>query len=466
MIITDLPARVGRTIRELALFAPGDRVIVALSGGADSTALLRILTSLPDLALDLVAAHLNHCLRGSESDADEEFARGLANELAIPFECRRIDIRTVAAEKRLNLEDAGRRERFVFFNELRQSWRADMIALAHHADDQAETVLMRLLRGSGITGLSGMTHRNGRGCVRPLLDITRTEIEAYLGELGQSWRNDSSNDDVSFLRNRIRHQLLPLLEHYNPAIRQRLSVTAGLLADEDSLLEQLATKAVAGAWQPFADDIACSIAELKTQPLSLQRRMVRQGLARLAGTLEQFSHQHIQAILRLADSSHPNARLRLPQGVTAVREYGVLLLRKMGQLPEVPEVMLVDGPGSHLFPGGGVLSVELSSAPPDFRAITRETAFFDLDKVPFPWRVRTFRPGDRITPLGMTDKKKVKNIFIDGKVPFAQRRQIPLLFCDVELIWVAGLRTSQFSRIDAASTRIAKVVATDFSKRE
>ena len=195
---------------------------MALSGGADSAALLDLLSRLPGYNLHLVAAHLNHSLRGVESDADEEFCRLLAARYAIPFEARRIDVRRVAEESRLNLEDAGRRARIELFDEIRIKYGATAVALAHHGDDQAETVLMRLLRGSGMTGLSGMAYRNARGYVRPLLDITRPDIEQYLRGRGLEWREDASNSDTAYLRNRIRHQLLPLLEEYNPDIRALL----------------------------------------------------------------------------------------------------------------------------------------------------------------------------------------------------------------------------------------------------
>ena len=164
------------------LFKPGDTLIIGLSGGADSCALLDLLATLPGFPLRLVAAHLNHCLRGADSDADEQFCRDLAARHDIPFESRRVDIRAAATADMLNLEDAGRRARIAFFEELRSTWQAAAIVLAHHADDQAETVLMRLLRGSGMTGLAGMSWSNGRGYIRPLLGITRAEIEAYLAE--------------------------------------------------------------------------------------------------------------------------------------------------------------------------------------------------------------------------------------------------------------------------------------------
>ena len=177
---TALVSRVERIIRQQRLFRPGDTLVVALSGGADSTALLDLLSRLPDYNLRLIAAHLNHCLRAAESDADQEFCRELASRYALPFESRRIDIKSMASDSRLNLEDAGRRARIEFLDEIRREYGATAVVLAHHADDQAETVLIRLLRGSGMTGLSGMAYRNARGYLRPLLEISRAEIEQYL----------------------------------------------------------------------------------------------------------------------------------------------------------------------------------------------------------------------------------------------------------------------------------------------
>ena len=190
-ISTTLPARLARIIREQKLFAPGDTIIVALSGGADSTALLDLLSRLPGLSPRLVAAHLNHCLRGPESDRDEEFVRSLAEQYRIPLECRRVDVKEHSRRERHNLEDAGRRARIVFLSELRDSWHATAVALAHHADDQAETVLMRLLRGAGPGGPAGMPYRNGREFIRPLLGVTRAELAAYLAEQGLAWRENS-----------------------------------------------------------------------------------------------------------------------------------------------------------------------------------------------------------------------------------------------------------------------------------
>ncbi len=455
----NLITRVIRVVRQHHLFQPGDTVIVGLSGGADSTALLDLLAGLPGFSLRLVAAHLNHCLRGPESDADEEFCRNLALRYAIPFESRRLDVKEYATQQGLNLEDAGRRARIAFFDELRVTWQATAVALAHHADDQAETVLMRLLRGAGPDGLAGMPYRNGRGSIRPLLNISRSEIEAWLTERGLTWREDASNRDTAFLRNRIRHELLPLLEQYNPAIRERLTATAALLADENDLLERLAGDLADRSCSGDGETIRCDIDLLAGQHPALRRRVFRHLLGRLAGNLDHFSGRHITALERLLESPNPNASLDLPQGITAAREYGSLLLRRPCATP-VPaaDEQLIAGPGRYPLPGGGSLTVTIEPAPSALSPFPPDSAWFDPTKAPFPWLLRTFRNGDRIVPLGMTGSKKVKDLFMDEKIPLPQRRRIPLLFSGETLIWVCGLRSSNLSRSDGSSSRVIKAV--------
>jgi tRNA(Ile)-lysidine synthase len=459
---TDLVARVEQTVRRQRLFRPGDTLVVALSGGADSTFLLDLLTRLPDYNLRLVAAHLNHCLRGAESDADEEFCREAASRHAVPFESRRVDIRLMAADSRLNLEDAGRRARVEFLDEIRGTYGAAAVVLAHHADDQAETVLMRLLRGSGMTGLSGMAYRNARGYVRPLLDISRSEIERYLRRCGLEWREDASNSDTAYLRNRIRHQLLPLLEEYNPAIRARLAATASVLGGDETLLNELTERTFTETCRIGEGRVVCGVGQLRALNPALRRRVLRHAFKQLAGTLEGVSLRHIEAICDLVDSARPNSRLPLPQGVAAVREYETLLLLPVGvdvlrlRSANVPESgLLITEPGCYQLPSGGYLSVEMSAAalfPPD-----SGTAYFDLARTPFPWLVRTFRPGDRMTPFGMSGRKKVKDIFIDRKVPSSERRRIPLLWQGDDLLWVAGVCSSELCRLDSSSDATVRV---------
>ena len=450
-----LHTRITGVIRTRQLFTPGDTLIIGLSGGADSCALLDLLATLPGFHLRLVAAHLNHCLRGADSDADEQFCRDLAARHDIPFESRRVDIRAVAKADMLNLEDAGRRARIAFFEELRNRWQAAGVVLAQHADDQAETVLMRLLRGSGMTGLAGMSWNNGRGFIRPMLGITRAEIEAYLAGRHLDWREDTSNLDRAFLRNRIRHELLPLLEGYNPAIRKTLATTAGILIEEDALLDDL-TVQTAGQECCFSENSAtCSVFSLTSHPVALQRRLIRLMLSRVAGNLELFTHRHLENILQMLTAPRPNLRVSLPQGLVAAKQYDTIVIRTRDMLQPETAVITIPGPGSYLLPDGSTLRIELCP-PPAAPCGTPDTAFFDGDRMPFPWHVRTFRPGDRIQPLGMSGRKKVKDLFIDEKIPAARRALTPLVFCGSELIWVVGLRTSHTARLDRHSTLIVK----------
>ncbi|MHB8058087.1 MAG: tRNA lysidine(34) synthetase TilS [Desulfuromonadaceae bacterium] len=451
-----LISRVERTISLQRLFKPGDTLVVALSGGADSTALLDLLTRLPGYNVQLVVAHLNHCLRGAEADADQEFCRGLASRYNVSFEMRRIDVKSMVSASGLNLEDAGRRARIAFFDELRRKYSAAAVVLAHHADDQAETVLMRLLRGSGMTGLSGMAFRNGRGYVRPLLEISRADIEQYLLDNGLEWRNDASNSDTVYLRNRIRHQLLPLLEEYNPAIRSCLAATASVLAGDEAFLAELTETAFAAACRVEDDGIICSVAQLRTLNSALRRRVLRHAFRQLAGSLDGVSQRHIDALCAMLDSDRPNSSLALPQAVTAVREYDLIILKStVGKDQDAGFELLITEQGVYTLPSGGTITVDLAA--PASLPVDSCSICFDLATTPFPWLVRTFRPGDRIRPFGMSGRKKVKDIFIDRKIPASARRRIPLLFCAHDLIWIAGVCASESTRVITAAAVAVRV---------
>jgi len=447
-----------QTIRKHNLFQPDDSIIVAISGGADSTALLDLLTKLPGYNLRLVAAHLNHFLRGVESDADQEFCRDLAARYAIPFESRRIDVKSLALDSRLNLEDAGRRTRIAFLDELRLKHGATVVALAHHADDQAETFLMRLLRGSGMTGLSGMAYCTTRGYVRPLLEISRHKIEEYLRERDLIWREDSSNSDTTYLRNRIRHELLPILEEYNPAIRSCLAGTAAVIGDDEALLDELTEQEFSQLCRMDEGKLVCAVGQLRALNIALRRRVLRHAFKQLIGNLEGVSQRHIDSICHIVDSDRPNSRLALPHKVTAVREYDRLLFgQTLKTAPDKVPDLLITAPGCYLLPTGGSLTIEISDPPSNYSALPTHTAYFDLDKLDFPWLVRTFRTGDRITSFGMSGRKKVKDIFIDRKIPVSERKRIPLLFCGNDLIWIVGVCASELCRIDDTSNKRVRV---------
>ncbi|MBT0654410.1 tRNA lysidine(34) synthetase TilS [Geomobilimonas luticola] len=441
------------------MFAAGDRVVVAVSGGADSVALLDFLVNLREMGLSLVIAHLNHQLRGEESDGDEAFVVRLAADYGLSVETLRVDVREFATRQRLSLEEAGRVARYDFFDEVAARHDARCIALAHHADDQAETVMLRLLRGAGGSGLAAMLPRSADGrYVRPFLRVTRREIEAYLAARNLSFRTDSSNTDTSFLRNRIRHELLPFLAGYNGNIAARLVATAESLAADEELLEQVVAAAFdrLGSFERTGTRLLVKV--LTTESRGLRYRLYRHALRLVKGDLARIGSLHLQSIDRLVHDAGSGASLSLPGGCRVTKSYGHLVFTAggSGEHPmdwEVP----VEGPGRYPLPGGSVLVVEPADSPAGLRMTSPTVTFLDGEQAPFPWLVRNFRAGDRFVPLGMTGHKKVKNLLIDCKVPRDRRWRIPLVFSSSHLVWVAGVRAAAEARLTAPTADVLKV---------
>jgi len=286
--------------------------------------------------------------------------------------------------------------------------------------------------------------------VRPLLDISRTEIEQYLLNLGLEWREDSSNSDTVYLRNRIRHELLPVLETYNPAIRSTLAATAFIIGEDNLLLEELTERVSDESCRLIEGRVVCAIGQLRALSPGMQRRVLRYAFWQLVGNLMGMSLCHADALCSLIASDRPNSRLALPQGITAVREYDRLLMMQADDAAlKTGFELLITEPGCYHLPHGGKLTIE----PATKASFSKDPgiASFDLNKTPFPWRVRSFQAGDRITPFGMSGRKKVKDVFIDRKIPLSKRNTLPLLFCGADLIWVAGVCASELSRMDNAT---------------
>jgi tRNA(Ile)-lysidine synthase len=451
-------------IEENRLFVPGDTIVIAVSGGADSVALMDILTSLGKYRLQLIVSHLNHLLRGAESDADEEFVRKLAGSFCLPIEVRRVDVREIARRERRSLEDAGRSARYAFFDEVAASHKAHAIALAHHADDQAETVLLRLLRGASGSGLCAMAPKSAGRYVRPLLNVTRREIVEYLQKRGIAWQTDSSNDDSYFLRNRIRHELIPLLSTYNPAISERLAATAHALAADEELLNAITTASFARHRVSNREGVTLSVPGVLTEPRGIRLRLYRLAILQATGGLDRISFRHLQEIDHLFNSQRPHLTLTLPDNLRIARSYGVISFFTVKEEKSFTfEGFLVEGPGTYPLACGGMLTVDFAQATADLRSMPATIAYFDLEQTPFPWHIRTFRPGDRLSPFGMTGHKKVKNLFIDGKIPLVSRRRIPLLFCGEMLLWVGGMRRTSKALLKEETKTVVKAELTDFT---
>lgn len=442
----NLHTRIANAIQGRNLAAAGDCLIVAVSGGADSVALLDLLATLPCYSFRLIVAHLNHLLRGKESDADERFVAQLATRYNLPCEIRRVDVRSLASRQRQSLEEAGREARYAFFEELRQRHQAAAIAIAHHADDQAETLLMRLLRGAGISGLAAMAYRSDQAVIRPLLGLHRDQLRAHLALHNLPFREDASNQDRSFLRNRIRHELLPLLAGYNPAISERLAATADLLAEDELLLEQLTQQ----TWQQLAQqgDGWASLGRnlLAEQPGAMRMRLYRLAIAEISGDLRRIERRHCLAVDHLLQAGQTGGRIALPKGLTALLTSERFLLARRGLLhPLPPATITINGPGRYDLGNGLQLLVEQAAAPDDWQTLPPYISYVDHRQAPFPWQLQPAKADDRLELLGLNGSRLVRDILVDVKLPRHLRPSLPLLLYDGKPLWLAPLRRTKLA---------------------
>jgi len=437
-------------IKAHGLFAPGDKVVVAFSGGADSMALVDILAKLPDFPLQVVIAHLNHCLRGDESEGDELFVRGVAEKYALPLVISRVDIATAAAEQGLSLEEAGRNARRSFFLEIAEKQAAVAVVLGHHRDDQAETVLMRLVRGTAGSGLIGMQPSTaGNIFRRPLLCLNRAEIEGYLRKGSLQWREDSSNGDIKFFRNRIRHELLPLLKKYNPEVTESLNRIAQAFAADEELLDAVVERVYSRIVATLPDEIRIDLEMLRHELPALRKRLYRKVLFVLRGDLKRISSQHLADIDRLATGNKGSGKISLPSGVLGIRKYDSMILTTVPEEAVGDKWELsIDSCGSYQLEHERTLLVEkVASSPEGWLDAGKDTIFLDLHQFPFPWIIRCFREGDRFTPFGMRGTKKLKDLFIDKKIPLESRKKVPIFLSEGEIFWIGGVQMAEKARI-------------------
>jgi tRNA(Ile)-lysidine synthase len=449
-------------VRQQKLFEKGETVLVAVSGGADSVALLDVLVRL-EHGLNLVVAHLNHGLRGDASDGDESFVSALAASHGLPFVVARVDVAGLAKSQRLSLEDSGRRARYSFFAETARVHGATSIALAHHLDDQAETVLMRLLRGAGGSGLSAMGNGGDGILKRPLLQISRREIERYLKERGLKHRVDASNADTAILRNSIRHELIPFLKRYNPCISERLALTAQILASDEEVLDDLTATVYRRLACAAPSGIVLDVGALRLEKRGLRLRLYRHALSELRGDLQRIGLSHLESIDRLATSSRPNASIDLPGRCLVARSYGKLSFKVPETAPDGGWEVSVEGEGGCQLPNGRRLLVRRIPRPAQLDPGSPWVAYLDPEGAPFPWVLRSFTPGDRFTPLGMNGMQKVKDLFINSKIPLAERRRVPLLVSSGRIVWVAGIRMGEEAKVTGATGQVLRVEIPDIT---
>ena len=463
--------KVRKTIEQHAMLVQGDHLLVAVSGGADSVCLLRILARLAEeFRLRLTVAHLNHGLRGAESEGEEAFVRHLSDEMGIAFISRRVDVDSLRRGKGRSLEEIGREERYRFLDETAKRCVAGKIATGHHRDDQAETLLIHLLRGSGPEGLRGILPiRDGR-LIRPLLDVGRTEILEYLRQERVPFMTDSSNLSPLFLRNRIRVGLIPeLTANYNPRLVEGLCHTAAIIRGEDDYLQGVVRRIVAG-WgiAPDAVEAAVPVAALCGLHEALQGRIVKWLLEAAVPSKNGVGYAHVEAVLALARGMESRYRsLDLPFGILVEREGTLLRIRSTGDRrargrkrkasQPLFEYRLEIPATVHLTEIGRTIHLDLIGKP-TLREMKEEPrkAFMDYERVNPPLILRGAVQGERIDLFGSGGNKKLKEYFIDRKIPRPLRKQIPLLCDSRSVIWIAGERISERVRVTGETKKVLK----------
>jgi tRNA(Ile)-lysidine synthase len=481
-----IQSQVNLFIAREALWSPHSRLVVAVSGGADSLCLLGLLLDLQnsehELAPEqLIVAHLDHGLRGQASAEDALWVGDLARSLHLNFFTERSDVREVARSRHLSVEDAGRRTRYSFLRRIAAQEGATRLCLGHTADDQVETILMHWLRGSGLRGLAGMAALSG-DTARPILCLSRSDTLEFCRRRGWEPRYDETNDELYYRRNRVRQELLPYLERYNPNLRQTVLRNARLLGSDEAYLAEEADRVYARICRDQTlGAIEFGLSELKAlyqAAPALARRVIRRGVEHLAAGKPgaELEASHIFQLETLLDSPRTGGRLSLPGNLVAERGYTKLVIQlrpveRQGWLStdEIPFPVPGDcaWPSLHwrlraaeraaplpvsAAPSASGDEVQVERISPAYPAET--IAYLDREICDGNLTVRTWQPGDRFRPLGMRNEKKLHDFFVDAKIPRELRHQIPLVLHAGQIAWVAGLRIDDRMRISAKTKRM------------
>ncbi|MBE3127508.1 MAG: tRNA lysidine(34) synthetase TilS [Candidatus Atribacteria bacterium] len=470
-----LEEKVLQTVKKFDMLSFNDRILIGISGGPDSVTLLSILLSFKKrYNLLFFIAHLDHMLRGKESDEDVNFVKNLAQELGLPCEVKSCNLTKIARKEHLTLEEAARKYRYKFFLETARKFKTNKIALGHNADDQVETVLMRFLRGSGLEGLMGIPPVRGK-IIRPLIECSRAEIEEYCKENKIEYRVDSSNKEVVYFRNKIRLELLPLLsKEYNKNIKDIMLRLRSIISEVSAYLNQeteLFFKEVVRRESP--EMVIIDLKKFTSLPLALKRRIIRKSIEVVKGNLYSISFRHSNEILKLTEYQLGEKDIYLPDNLMAKKIYNKIMIYKKriskDQIEEIPTSWEYDIliPGKTEIKSLG-LKVEIKILDStDIKSslyFTRKKSkgkfleFIDYNKVKLPLKLRNRRSGDRFYPLKMEGLKKIKDFFIDNKIPKGYRDLIPILVdSEDQIIWVMGMRLDDRVKITSDTKKVLRV---------
>ena len=452
----DLVFNTAQTLAKYKMLGAGDRVLVGVSGGADSVSLV---LALKKLGYEIGIGHLNHGLRGVDSDDDEQFVSGLASDLGLPFYSQRISIQ----QEDGNLEAAGRKARKQFFKSVCEREGFTKIAVAHTRDDRIETCLLHLFRGAGLEGMVSMAPVSGN-TIRPLIETSHEEVLYFLNAAKQPWRMDASNLDSAFARNRVRHELIPMLEKsYNPKLRTTLSRTVDLLQNEDAWMQEQTLVWVAEHALRAPGMISVDAESMSGVPVALARRAIRTMLRQLGSDLFDITFDRIEAVRGLLDRGKGGKTIQIPGGFVAERNFDRLVLREFqGDAAEFEYVLPIPGT-VHIPELNKTFRAEIASSAMVPQTLdSRERVFVDGGRLGPCVKIRTWKPGDYYKPVGWPGGK-LKKFFQRTRIPRSQRSRWPVIVSESTVVWVASFPVS---REFAPSDRSQKIVTLEVLSRE
>ncbi|QXM07239.1 tRNA lysidine(34) synthetase TilS [Crassaminicella indica] len=457
-----------RTVKRHNMFQKGDGIVVGVSGGPDSIALLHLFWRIrEEYDLKLYAVHLNHQFRGEEADEDADYVRRFCENIGVKAFIFSKNVSLYSKEKGITFEEAGREIRYGLFDEVMKKMNANKIAVAQNMDDQAETVLMRLMRGTGLEGLSAIDYVRDEKIIRPILDIRRKEIEDYCNEYNLKPRIDKTNLEAVYTRNRIRLELIPYIEKYfNKNIKETLSRTTNIIREDKDFLNIAAKKAYHQVVIKNNSDIRINKKAFEEKHPAIQRRILREAINQSMGELKDVQHKHIEKLLDFIKYGSVGREIHLPKGIYAVLDYDAMMIKKGKRKIERDEF-------EYNINIGETLNIKEDKAflkavvidRKDIKNISKgqDKKYFDFDKIKSHLIVRNRRNGDRFTPFGMKGSKKLKDFFIDEKISREERDKIPLVCDGEEIIWVIGHRMSENYKVEKETKNVLVIIYKKYS---
>jgi tRNA(Ile)-lysidine synthase len=465
---SSLEKRILSFIREYGLVSGNEKVVVAVSGGPDSVCLVHLLNAVKDhLNIQLHIAHLDHGLRGEESEAEADYVSKLAEKLGLPLTIETRDVGKWSREKKISLEEAAREVRYRFLDETARQAGATRVAVGHTRDDQVETTLMHYLRGAGTQGLRGLrpaaplpyaAHDDGIWVIRPLLSVRREETVSCCRDYGLQPCTDSSNKDTRFLRNRVRLELIPLLKQYNPEIEDALIRLADLAGEDADFIDEQAS-AVCNQVATREGCMTClDSGKVRSLPLALQRRVFRIVLGQTYGSLRDVEAAHVDSLVRLLFGNTGKC-VYLPDGVLAANERNRMIISDPGASicpwPVQDREYSLKVPGETIIPGWRVTASVMNEN--FFREDDIFSASFDPKKTGGRLLVRGRRPGDRFHPLGMTHSRKLQDFMVDSSIPRTWRDAVPIVCSPSQIVWVVGWRMDERVKVTTSTDGVLRL---------